>query len=88
LFSELKTVARAEKTDPQGFRSLRCNPVQRCAGKEREMSSNVATRDNILEMKGITKEFTGVRALDKVTLEVKRGEVHAICGENGAGKQR
>lgn len=52
------------------------------------MSSNVATRDNILEMKGITKEFTGVRALDKVTLEVKRGEVHAICGENGAGKQR
>ena len=50
------------------------------------MSSNVATRDNILEMKGITKEFTGVRALDKVTLEVKRGEVHAICGENGAGK--
>ncbi|MDN6234386.1 MAG: ATP-binding cassette domain-containing protein, partial [Bifidobacterium crudilactis] len=42
--------------------------------------------DNILEMNGITKEFTGVRALDKVTLKVKRGEVHAICGENGAGK--
>ncbi|MCH4161285.1 MAG: sugar ABC transporter ATP-binding protein [Bifidobacterium sp.] len=50
------------------------------------MSSNVSTHDNILEMQSITKEFTGVRALDKVTLKVKRGEVHAICGENGAGK--
>jgi putative multiple sugar transport system ATP-binding protein len=50
------------------------------------MATKIATHDNILEMKGITKEFTGVRALDKVTLSVKRGEVHAICGENGAGK--
>ncbi|MCI1635376.1 sugar ABC transporter ATP-binding protein [Bifidobacterium sp.] len=50
------------------------------------MSSNVSTHDNILEMQSITKEFTGVRALGKVTLKVKRGEVHAICGENGAGK--
>ncbi len=37
-------------------------------------------------MKNITKEFSGVKALDDVTLTVKRGEVHAICGENGAGK--
>ena len=40
----------------------------------------------ILQMKGITKEFPGVRALDEVTLEVRRGTIHAICGENGAGK--
>lgn len=40
----------------------------------------------ILEMIGITKEFPGVRALDNVTMTVKRGEIHAICGENGAGK--
>jgi putative multiple sugar transport system ATP-binding protein len=40
----------------------------------------------ILEMKGITKLFPGVRALDNVNLEVKRGDIHAICGENGAGK--
>ncbi|MEE8724557.1 MAG: sugar ABC transporter ATP-binding protein [Bifidobacterium crudilactis] len=50
------------------------------------MNTSLAMHDNILEMNGITKEFTGVRALDKVTLKVKRGEVHAICGENGAGK--
>ncbi|MDR0283878.1 MAG: ATP-binding cassette domain-containing protein [Propionibacteriaceae bacterium] len=42
--------------------------------------------DYILEMRGINKEFPGVKALQDVTLNVRRGEVHAICGENGAGK--
>ena len=41
---------------------------------------------NILEMRNITKEFPGVKALQNVSLNVSRGEVHAICGENGAGK--
>ncbi|GIF26316.1 putative multiple sugar transport system ATP-binding protein [Actinoplanes tereljensis] len=40
----------------------------------------------ILEMRGITKTFPGVKALQDVTMTVARGEVHAICGENGAGK--
>ncbi len=40
----------------------------------------------LLEMRGITKTFPGVRALDKVSLTVAKGEIHAICGENGAGK--
>jgi len=40
----------------------------------------------ILEMRGITKTFPGVKALQDVTISVRRGEVHAICGENGAGK--
>lgn len=42
--------------------------------------------DTILEMHSITKEFPGVTALDRVSLAVRRGEIHAICGENGAGK--
>jgi len=41
---------------------------------------------NILEMRSITKTFPGVKALQDVTLTVRRGEIHAICGENGAGK--
>ncbi|MFX0537104.1 multiple monosaccharide ABC transporter ATP-binding protein [Ornithinimicrobium sp. Y1847] len=47
---------------------------------------NVAAGENILEMQNITKTFPGVKALTDVTLEVRRGEIHAICGENGAGK--
>ncbi len=47
---------------------------------------NVLETGNILEMHAISKEFPGVKALQDVTLEVRRGEVHAICGENGAGK--
>ncbi|WP_448626002.1 multiple monosaccharide ABC transporter ATP-binding protein [Geodermatophilus sp. URMC 64] len=42
--------------------------------------------DHILEMRGITKTFPGVKALENVNLSVQRGEIHAICGENGAGK--
>lgn len=40
----------------------------------------------LLEMRGITKTFPGVKALDTVTLSVKEGEIHALVGENGAGK--
>ncbi len=40
----------------------------------------------ILEMRGITKTFPGVRALDNVNLVVMPGEIHALVGENGAGK--
>lgn len=40
----------------------------------------------LLEMRNITKEFPGVKALNNVTLSVEEGEIHALCGENGAGK--
>jgi putative multiple sugar transport system ATP-binding protein len=42
--------------------------------------------DFILEMKSITKEFPGVKALDDVSFQVRRGEIHCLVGENGAGK--
>jgi len=42
--------------------------------------------DLVLEMRGITKSFPGVKALDGVNLKVRKGTVHVLCGENGAGK--
>lgn len=42
--------------------------------------------ENILEMEGISKSFHGVNALQNVSLQLRKGEVHALVGENGAGK--
>jgi len=46
----------------------------------------VVNENYILEVKNLTKDFPGVRALDDVTFRVRRGEIHCLCGENGAGK--
>ena len=44
------------------------------------------TQEPLLEMRGIVKQFPGVRALDGVDLDVRAGEVHCLLGQNGAGK--
>ena len=41
---------------------------------------------SLLEMRGIVKDFPGIRAVDHVDLSVEEGEIHALLGENGAGK--
>ncbi|GAB1475597.1 ABC transporter ATP-binding protein [Bacillota bacterium] len=42
--------------------------------------------DYVIEMLNITKEFPGIIANDDITLQLKKGEIHALLGENGAGK--
>ena len=42
--------------------------------------------DYVIEMLHITKEFPGIKANDDITLQLRRGEIHALLGENGAGK--
>ena len=42
--------------------------------------------DLVLEMKGISKRFSGVQALKDVDLKLYAGEIHSIIGQNGAGK--
>ena len=42
--------------------------------------------ESILQLRGITKIFPGVKALDKVQFDLRPGEIHALMGENGAGK--
>ncbi|MEM7739153.1 MAG: ATP-binding cassette domain-containing protein, partial [Deinococcota bacterium] len=52
-------------------------------------ASNVEARSAdkvILEIRDITKTFPGVKALDNVNVKVQEGEIHALVGENGAGK--
>ena len=48
--------------------------------------TNPMDNNYIIEMLNITKEFPGLIANDNVTLQLRKGEIHALLGENGAGK--
>jgi ABC-type sugar transport system ATPase subunit len=51
-----------------------------------EKESIVMSDDVLLKVTNVAKEFPGVKALDNISLVLKKGAVHALCGENGAGK--
>ena len=42
--------------------------------------------NHILELNNVTKNFPGVKALDNANFKLKKGSIHALLGENGAGK--
>ena len=44
------------------------------------------THEIVLSMQNICKRYVGIRALDDVSIDFRKGEVHALVGENGAGK--
>ena len=50
------------------------------------MEEYAVSDDFILDIQNITKRFPGIVALSDVSLQIKRGEIHGLCGENGAGK--
>jgi putative multiple sugar transport system ATP-binding protein len=50
------------------------------------LTAGVVMETPLLEMKNITKEFPGVKALNNVSFRVAAGEIHCLVGENGAGK--
>ena len=49
-------------------------------------TETVQSGETLLDLKGISKRFTGVQALDRVDIDVRAGELHVLFGENGAGK--
>ena len=54
--------------------------------KRHERRVSRLAEDFVIEMLHITKEFPGIKANDDITLQLRKGEVHALLGENGAGK--
>jgi ribose transport system ATP-binding protein len=56
------------------------------AAEGRQKAASGLSREPFLQIQGLSKTFTGTRALDNVDFDVYSGEIHALLGENGAGK--
>ena len=87
LFRRFRTTQRAEaqRMKQAGIRRPPKESIQTRAAQIQ--SRGVGKMEQyILELKGITKIFPGVKALDRVSFQLKAGEIHALMGENGAGK--
>ncbi|MCK9288356.1 MAG: sugar ABC transporter ATP-binding protein [Sphaerochaetaceae bacterium] len=67
-------------------KSMKMDVETECALEQEDIKSGKRSGDYILEIRGISKSFPGVHALSNVSLQLKRGEVLALVGENGAGK--
>ena len=65
-----------------------CGGVYACPAKlnKGKQGDGMGEPEYVIEMLHITKEFPGIRANDDITLQLRRGEIHALLGENGAGK--
>jgi branched-chain amino acid transport system permease protein len=58
----------------------------RSAGPALQLAPAAVAGDNVLEVKGLSKHFGGLKAVDEVDIAVRRGSVHALIGPNGSGK--
>lgn len=59
--------------------------ISHCVRNDKK-EENILAEEYAIEMRNITKRFPGIVANDNITLQLKKGEIHALLGENGAGK--
>src|SRR6185503_4122858 len=76
---------RAGRAHPRGrgFEPAARGPAPRRGGSA---MSPMSPTSPVLEVRAVFKSFSGVRALDGVSMDLAAGEIHALIGENGAGK--
>lgn len=84
VFSNRVVSAKAQKSAIQ--HQQKHIVVKKNDGKVVDQKRTEGQEPQELELRNIVKRFPGVCALDQVSLKIKRGTIHALCGENGAGK--